>query len=177
MGKQRQTLRQAGRYTGTLQAGARDDVRGRVMSFYSIGILVCVGSGCRAAFCPPYDAGALNPGCMPLFVVLIAAPVLAEKPATAQKIGLSLILSGTLMIICWRGTAWSISRSFGDTLFLVASILTACFTVIMRQAKLDPIHAAALVSTGSLAIYAPIYLPLHGFHLAEAPLLDLRCRL
>jgi drug/metabolite transporter (DMT)-like permease len=41
-------------------------------------------------FAPTYDAGALNPGCMPLFVALIAAIVLGEKPSTTQKIGLSL---------------------------------------------------------------------------------------
>src|SRR5262249_49741536 len=76
-------------------------------------------------FAPAYDQGALNPGCMPLFVALIAATVLGEKPSTAQKIGLSLILSGALIIIGWHGTAWSISRSFGDALFLVASFLTA----------------------------------------------------
>jgi len=124
-------------------------------------------------FAPAYDQGALNPGCMPLFVALIAALVLGEKPSAAQKFGLSLILSGALIIIGWHGTAWSISCSFGDALFLVASFLTACFTVIMRQAKLDPIHVAALVSTGSLVIYAPIYFGLHGFHLAEVPLADL----
>ena len=43
----------------------------------------------------------------------------------------------------------------------------------MRQAKLDPIHAAALVSTGSLVIYVPIYLALRGFHVAAVPLADL----
>ena len=58
-------------------------------------------------------------------------------------------------------------------LFLIASFLTACYTVIMQQSKLDPIHVAALVSTGSLVTYAPIYLALHGFHLAEVPLADL----
>src|ERR1700738_4510630 len=32
-------------------------------------------------FAPAYDAGALSPGCMPLFVALIAAIVLGEKPS------------------------------------------------------------------------------------------------
>src|SRR5712672_2628036 len=36
-------------------------------------------SGMR--FAPAYDHGALNPGCMPLFVALIAAIVLGRKPA------------------------------------------------------------------------------------------------
>ena len=43
----------------------------------------------------------------------------------------------------------------GDVLFLVASFLTAGYTVIMRKSKLDPVHVAALVATGSLVIYAP----------------------
>jgi drug/metabolite transporter (DMT)-like permease len=124
-------------------------------------------------FAPAYDQGALNPGCMPLFVALIAATVLGEKPSVAQECGLSLILAGALIIIGWHGSAWSVSRSWGDALFLVASFLTACFTVIMRQARLDPMHAAALVSTGSLVIYAPIYLALHGLDLSEVPLADL----
>lgn len=40
-------------------------------------------------FAPAYDAGALNRGCMPLFVALIATTTLGEKLSTAQKIGLS----------------------------------------------------------------------------------------
>jgi drug/metabolite transporter (DMT)-like permease len=124
-------------------------------------------------FAPTYDAGALNPGCMPLFVALIASIILGEKPATAQKIGLSLILSGALIIVGWHRTGSSIWRSLGDVLFLLASSLTACYTVIVRQSKLDPIHLTALVSSGSLVIYAPIYLAVHGVHLAEIPLRDL----
>ncbi|HEV2302977.1 MAG TPA: DMT family transporter, partial [Stellaceae bacterium] len=117
--------------------------------------------------------GALNPGCMPLFVALIATPVLGEKPSTTQKFGLSLILTGALVIIGWHGPAWGILRTFGDLLFLVASLLTACYTVVMRRSKLDPVHAAALVSTGSLVIYAPLYFEVRGLHLAEVPAVDL----
>lgn len=121
-------------------------------------------------FAPAYDAGALNPGCMPLFVALIAATVLGEKPSKSQKLGLFFILSGALIIIFWHGTSWSISRSFGDVLFLVASFLTGCYTVIVRKSKLDPLHVAALVSTGSLILYVPAYFAIHGSHLAEVPL-------
>jgi hypothetical protein len=51
--------------------------------------------------------------------------------------------------------------------------LWACFTVSMRRAKLDPLHAAALVSTGSLVIYLPIYLAMYGRRLAQIPLADI----
>jgi drug/metabolite transporter (DMT)-like permease len=124
-------------------------------------------------FAPAYDGGALNPGCIPLFVALIAALVLRERLSTAQKLGLSLILAGALIIVCWHAAAWSPARTFGDALFLFAAFLTACFTVAMRQAELDPLHVAALVSTGSLVIYLPIYLALYGTRLTRLPLAEI----
>ncbi|MBV8121725.1 MAG: DMT family transporter [Alphaproteobacteria bacterium] len=128
-------------------------------------------------FAPAYDGGALNPGCMPLFVALIAATVLREPFAKAQKLGLVLILTGALTMIGWHtaaaGTNWNTSRAFGDALFLLASFLTAVFTVLTRQAKLDPIHAAALLSTGSMVVWLPIYLAASPTHLAHIPIVDL----
>jgi hypothetical protein len=56
--------------------------------------------------------------------------------------------------------------------FSLRPFLAAGFTVIMRHAKLDPIHAAALVSTGSFVIYVPAYF-LHGIRIVEVPLADL----
>jgi len=109
---------------------------------------------------------------MPLFVALIAATILGEKPSATKKCGLSLILIGAVIIIGWHGLAWNVSRTFGDAAFLMAGFLTACFTVIMRQAKRDPLHAAALVSTGSLVLYVPIYLAVHGTRLIRVPLAD-----
>ncbi|HTV43839.1 MAG TPA: DMT family transporter [Stellaceae bacterium] len=125
-------------------------------------------------FAPARDGGALNPGCMPLFVALLAAGVLREKLSTARISGLSLILAGAVIIIGWHaGGRWSASRALGDGLFLTASFLTAGFTVVMRRAQLDPLHAVALVSTGSLVVYLPIYFALHGARLARIPLADL----
>ena len=42
----------------------------------------------------------------------------------------------------------------------------------MSRTKLDPLHAAALVATGSLVLYLPIYLALYGTRLARIPLAD-----
>jgi drug/metabolite transporter (DMT)-like permease len=126
-------------------------------------------------FAPARDQGALNPGSMPLFVTLIAAAILAEKLSAPRKLGLSLIFAGAVAIIVGRpgSGAWSLSRTLGDALFLFAGFLTACFTVVMRQAKLDPLHVAALVATGSLVIYLPIYLALYGPRLALLPRFDI----
>ncbi len=123
-------------------------------------------------FAPARDQGALNPGCMPLFVALIAAIVLGETISTPRKLGLSLTLSGAVIIVAWSA-AWSNSRTLGDALFLFAAFLSACGTVVMQQAKLEPLHAAALVSTGSLVIYLPIYLALYGTRLAQLQLAEI----
>jgi drug/metabolite transporter (DMT)-like permease len=135
--------------------------------------VLVAASGLR--FAPARDQGALNPGSMPLFVALIAATVLAEKLSPPRKLGLSLIFAGAVSIIAWHtgGAAWGFSRTLGDVLFLCAGFLTACFTVAMRQAKVDPLHVAALVATGSLVIYVPIYLALCGLRLAALPLADI----
>jgi drug/metabolite transporter (DMT)-like permease len=118
-------------------------------------------------FAPASDGGALNPGCMPLFVALIAALVSGREAFERAKVG-------ALADIGWRSDYRRLARRslepLGDALFLFAAFLTACFTVVMRQAKLDPLHVAALVSTGSLVIYLPIYLALHGTCLAQLPL-------
>jgi drug/metabolite transporter (DMT)-like permease len=124
-------------------------------------------------FAPARDQGALNPGCMPLFVALIAAIVLGEKLSTPRKAGLSLILAGAVIIVGWHAAAWSSSRTLGDALFLFAAFLSACGTVVMQRAKLEPLHAAALVSTGSLIIYLPIYLALYRTRLAQLQLAEI----
>jgi drug/metabolite transporter (DMT)-like permease len=128
------------------------------------------------SFAPASDQGALNPRCMPLFVALIVAIFPGEKPPSPRKLGLSLMTAGAFIIFGWHGStagaAWSTSRPFGDALFLFAAFLTACFTVVTQQAKLDPLHAAALVSTGSLVIYLPTYLAFCGTRLAQMPLGD-----
>jgi drug/metabolite transporter (DMT)-like permease len=134
-------------------------------------VLVAAGG---LQFAPASDQGALNPGCMPLFVALLAVLVLGETLSAAQKSGLWLIAAGALVIVGWHAAAGaSAARAFGDALFLLASFLTACFTVVMRQARLAPLHATALVSTGSLVIYLPVYLALFGTRLARVPPADL----
>jgi drug/metabolite transporter (DMT)-like permease len=124
-------------------------------------------------FAPAHDQGALNPGFMPLFVAMIAAIILYEKPSPAGNVGLSLILAGAITIVGWHAAAWTVTRTFGHILFLSAAFLWAGFTVVMRQAKLDPLHATALVSTGSAIIYLPIYLVFRGTDLLRISTVDL----
>ena len=123
-------------------------------------------------FAPARDQGALNPGAMPLFVALLAAWLLGERLSAARAAGLGLILTGALAMAGWHASTASAMRALGDALFLVASFLTACFTVVVRRAQLMPLHATALVSTGSLVVYLPVYLACHGIGIARVPFAD-----
>lgn len=124
-------------------------------------------------FASAADAGALIPGVMPLFVALLAAAFLAERFTAQRKAGLVLIFAG---IVCIAGASLlggDLARSGGHVLFLSAALLWACFTIVMRWAKLAPLHAAALVSVGSLVGYVPAYLLFAAKHMADASMAEI----
>ena len=90
-----------------------------------------------------------------------------ERLSAGRKLGLGLILRRLSDACRMARRRVEAARSLGDALFLGASLLTAGFTVPMSRAKLDPLHAAALVSTGSLALCGPLYLAFCGARLAR----------
>ncbi|MGI9478914.1 MAG: DMT family transporter [Hyphomicrobiaceae bacterium] len=119
------------------------------------------------AYAPAHHQAALNPGCMPIFVALIATIGFGETLSRFQSSGLLLILLGALIIVGWQGPAWQPTLIFGHMLFLAASLLWACFTVILRHGKLEPLHAIAIVTAGSW-LFMPIYLGMAGSNLLRA---------
>jgi drug/metabolite transporter (DMT)-like permease len=54
-------------------------------------------------------------------------------------------------------------------LFLGSGLAWACYTVAMRRARLDGLHAAAIAAVGALILYEPVYLFIAGTSLAGAP--------
>jgi drug/metabolite transporter (DMT)-like permease len=125
---------------------------------------------------PAAELSALNPGCIPLFVAAIAFAFVRETISPAQRTGLALIVAGAVLLVAVNADAaasWGASRTFGAMLALFAALMWAIFTVVMRRADLDPLHAAALVSVGSLVIYLPVYLAWRGAALARIPLTEL----
>src|SRR5262249_19205455 len=56
---------------------------------------------------------------------------------------------------------------------LVAGRAWACYTVGMRRARLDGLHAAAISAVGSMLLYLPIYCALPGIAIARAPWFDI----
>lgn len=144
---------------------------GLAVLIFGLGVPYALVAAVGLRFAPAYDSGALNPGSMPLFVALIAAFLRIEQLGSARKLGLLLIAGGVLLIIgasaSMSSTGWNALRIFGDLLFLVAGFLSAASTLVMRRAGLDPLHTAAIIATGSLIIYLPAYILLHGSDLGR----------
>jgi drug/metabolite transporter (DMT)-like permease len=120
-------------------------------------------------FAPAAHAGALFPGVMPLIVALLAAWFLREEFTPSKKIGFALILPGVLAIAWGSGGEFGSWQNVGHGLFLGAGLAWAFYTVAMRKARLDGLHAAALSAVGSMLLYLPIFAVTPGTKLAGAP--------
>src|SRR6266851_5109218 len=107
-------------------------------------------------FAPAAHAGALFPGVTPLMVAILAAAILREAFTSQKKIGCILIVMGVIGIVWGAGGTFGTSQNIGHLLFLSAGLAWACYTVAMRRARLDGLHAAALAAVASLALYLPI---------------------
>lgn len=120
-------------------------------------------------FAPAAHVGALLPGTMPLFVALLSFIFLGERFAGLRLLGFGLIVLGILAIgglaaLLDNGGAWR-----GHLMFLSAAILWAVYTLCFRRSGLGPWHAAAIISTGSLIGFAPLYFLTQQSHLLDVP--------
>lgn len=134
-------------------------------------MVLLVGAG--LLFAPAAHAGALFPGVMPLLVALLASAILKEQFPLKKKIGFVLILLGVLTIVGQADMEIGELQNLGHLLFLGAAFLWACYTVSMRSARLDGLHAAAIAAVISMVAYLPVYFFLFGNRLFEAPLNDI----
>jgi drug/metabolite transporter (DMT)-like permease len=145
--------------------------------------LAAVVAGCGAPmvllanagllFAPAAHAGALFPGVTPLMVAILAAALLREAFTSRKRIGCTLIVMGVIGIVWGAGGTIGAPQNIGHLLFLSAGLAWACYTVAMRRARLDGLHAAGLAAATSLALYLPIYVYFAGTSVFKAALLDI----
>jgi drug/metabolite transporter (DMT)-like permease len=123
-------------------------------------------------FAPAAHGGALFPGVLPLMVALLAAAILKEAFTPQKTGGLILIVLGAVGIVWASGGTIGTWQNVGHALFLCAGLAWAGYTVAMRRARLDGLHAAAIAAAASFVLYLPIYATIAGPALLEAPLFD-----
>ena len=100
--------------------------------------------------------------------------ILHEPFTDTKKIGFVLILLGVFGIAWGTGAAVNSGQSIGHALFLGSALAWACYTVAMRRARLQGLHAAGIAAVGALILYTPVYLFVEGTtSLAGAPKEDI----
>jgi drug/metabolite transporter (DMT)-like permease len=129
--------------------------------------------GAALQFAPVAHAGALYQGTVPLAVACLAAILLKERIATIRKAGLVLVVCGGSMIGGLGLSSFGGRQSIGHLLFLLASFMTACYTVAIRRSRIDGLHAAAIAAVVSLALYLPVYFVFFENELFSVPKSDL----
>jgi drug/metabolite transporter (DMT)-like permease len=120
-------------------------------------------------FAPASHAGALFPGVMPLVVAVLAAAILKEAFTPQKRAGFLLIATGVVGIVSVSGATIGTSQNIGHLLFLASAFAFACYTVAMRRARLEGLHAAAISAVGSMLIYLPPYAIVAGAGIFDAP--------
>jgi drug/metabolite transporter (DMT)-like permease len=123
-------------------------------------------------FAPAAHGGALFPGVMPLMVAMLAAPILREAFTSRRYMGLILIAVGAIGIVWASGGTLGTRQNIGHLLFLCAGLAWAGYTIAMRWARLEGLHAAAIAAVASLVLYVPIYAIVARGSLLDAPVLD-----
>ena len=130
-----------------------------------------VGAGW--SFAPVADASVLTYGIAPLIVACLAAVALKERLVPIQKSGLVLMGLGGLVIGGLGMLSFDGRQSIGHLLFLTADCLWAWYAMVMRRARLDGLHAAAIAAVVSMFVYLPLYLTFFDNRLLEVSSTDL----
>ena len=124
-------------------------------------------------FAPAAHAGGLFSGVVPLMVALLAVPILHETFSSAKRIGFVMLLAGVIGIVWSADGTIGTRQNIGHALFIGGAFLWAGYTVAMRRARLEGLHAAAIAAVGTLVLYLPIYAVVGGTSLFKAPLTDI----
>lgn len=121
---------------------------------------------------PASHAAALGPGCVPLFIALLAPVFLGRRLLKVQRVGLAAITLGAGALFLGSWTSPSAQSFAGDALFLAASFLAACYLVFVEKHRVPALAGNAVVMTLSALIVLPIYFLAFSSRIPAAPASD-----
>ncbi|TWB75255.1 threonine/homoserine efflux transporter RhtA [Nitrospirillum amazonense] len=146
-------------------------LRRRGLAFDRLGlgglVLLVAGSGAPyalmlaagARYAPASHAAALTPGPMAAMTALLGALFLRERLPVIGWAGVGLILGGSALIggpSLFSGSGEG--AALGHALFLGGALVWAIYVIVLRRSGVGPLHATAIVATGSALLYLPLYL-------------------
>ena len=115
--------------------------------------------GYGLGFAPVAHAGAMVPGLMPVFTVVLAYVFLFQRLSKENVLAMMLILAGALAVFL-RGTDPSAVHDIwvGHVLFLLGALCWACFTVTVRAFDIPAFLATAIVGAVSTTWLLPFWI-------------------
>ncbi|MCQ0090810.1 DMT family transporter [Roseovarius sp. M141] len=116
---------------------------------------------------PASVAGALNPGTMAVFSVLLGRAVLGDRIGAARGFGLLLTVAGIVLFTRAGGPVVA-----GHLILIGTGIMWAVYGLIVRHAAVPALNATAIVAVGSAVFYLPVYLVVLPKQVLAAPLWD-----
>jgi len=121
------------------------------------------------AFAPAGHMGLITPSCMLLCSTLGSRLILKEALTRGRVAGVLAIVAG-LIALGWDGLANHGELTWlGDAMFVLGGLFWASYTIGSRVWRVEALHATAVVSVLSLALYLPPYVWLGGHGLVTAP--------
>jgi drug/metabolite transporter (DMT)-like permease len=105
---------------------------------------------------------------MPLMTAILAALILKEAFTPRKRVGFAFIVGGIVLIVWGSGISFATSQTIGHVLFLGSALAFACYTIALRWARLDGLHAAAISAVGSMLLFLPPYSLVAGASVFDA---------
>ena len=91
---------------------------------------------------------------MPAWVVLLAWPLLGEKPNTGSLLRLALALSGVVIVLKTPASPWPVPESLADYLALMGGFCFALTNILLRKFNQTPSESRMLAMFGGGAVMA-----------------------
>jgi drug/metabolite transporter (DMT)-like permease len=89
---------------------------------------------------------------MPAWVVLLAWPMLGEKPDIGSVMRLVLALGGVVIVLKTPGTPWPVPQSLADGLALMGGFCFALTTILLRKLNQTPDATRMMAMFGGGAV-------------------------
>ncbi len=91
---------------------------------------------------------------MPAWVVLLAWPVLGEKPSTGSLLRLALALAGMVIVLKTPASPWPVPESLADWLALMGGFCFALTNILLRRLNQTPGESRMLAMFAGGAVLA-----------------------
>jgi drug/metabolite transporter (DMT)-like permease len=91
---------------------------------------------------------------MPAWVVMLAWPLLGEKPSAASLLRLALALTGVVIVLKTPESAWPVPQSMADWLALMGGFSFALTNILLRKLNQTPEASRMLAMFGGGTIMA-----------------------